>query len=307
MSHIFISYTRNDEAYRDKLVAWLKAQNYSEHHIWYDRHIGSGNSWRDEIATALNEAFVVLVVVSQKSMESVYCTYEWAYAMGQGIPVFPLIFDEVKLMDVVAPLASKQWIDCTKDIPLSLQEHLDHLKSVPPPVAVINKAIYEAIYDTHRRFFILGWVGKEITALDDEEQQALLDCFMRGAFQAREKLETLMLDKAFAFNSKQYRLCWRLIDLLKEISALHQKYDRYFFDRLFPQFESTWLPAFEYFEGDGWWSKWVRRYFEWDLENEWHRRDVLTELVRAFPRMDATAAEMLIQNLSLSQKHQPTS
>jgi hypothetical protein len=298
MSHIFVSYTHVDKVHLDGLVAWLHNHGFAEQEIWYDQHIASGNNWRDEIATALDESFAVLVITTTNSVKSLYCTYEWAYAMGQGIPTLPLVFDEVSVADMPTPLASKQLTNCTASIPDYLKEQINRFESVPPQVAAMNKTIYKAIYDTHRRFFILGWLGTKpgLSALDAEFGESVIAYFASKAAEACQVLQTLMTDKAFAFSGKQYRFCWKLIDFLKEFSGLPYKVETYLQDRLLPQFDSSWLPAFEYFEGNGRWRKWMRPCFDRDLKDEHNRMEVFGEMMRAFPSFNAYDADILLQN-----------
>lgn len=304
MSHIFISYAHDDKVHLDKLVAWLRENKFADHEIWYDHHLEAGNSWRDEITTALNEAFVVLVIVTKTSMTRHYCTYEWAYAMGQGVSVLPLVFTELSITDAPAPLAAKQFINCAETIPDYLAEQVRRLRSVPPQVAAINKIIYETIHDTHRRFFILGWVGDGIDSLDPGFEESVLNYFMQEAAQAQQILETLMMDKAFALSGKQYRYCWQLIDFLKEFSKLKRKIERYLQNQLFSQFETIWLPAFEYFEPDTWWrwSKETKSSFTDDLENEHTKMEIFAEMMRVFPIFNVGDAEILIENKAIDQK-----
>src|SRR5260221_9457655 len=192
MSHLFISYTHADKPHLDQLVEWLRANDFSDNEIWYDKQIAGGNNWRDEITSALNEAFVVVVIVSAHSVKSIYCTFEWAYAMGQGIPIMPLVFDDVNISDVPTPLVSKQFTSCLETIPPYLKEQLNRLKTVPPQVAAINQTIFEAIYDTHRRFFILGWLGDGLKAFDDQYRESIVTYFSSQAIKARQTLQTLM-------------------------------------------------------------------------------------------------------------------
>lgn len=301
MSHIFISYAHEDKAHLDRLLAWLQENDFTEREIWYDQQIEGGNNWRDDIATALDEAFAVLVMVTTNSVNSLYCTYEWAYAMGQGIPTLPLVFDDVNLTDVPTPLTSRQFVACTENIPDHLKEQVQQLRSVPPQIAAINKLVYETIYDTHRQFFVLGWLGDDLKYLDPNLSEDVLAYFIRKASEAHQTLQSLMVDKAFAFSGKQYRFCWQLIDLLHDFSRLQYKYENYLYDKLFPQFDNKWLPAFEYFERDGRWRKATRRYFEWDLENESNRMKVFAEIIRVFPILDVSDADMLVNDKKVDQ------
>lgn len=297
MSHIFISYNRKDKARLDTLLEWLKTHSFSDHEIWYDHQIEGGNNWREEIATALNESFVVVVIVSNNSVQSTYCTYEWAYAMGQGIPILPLVFEDVSIADIPTPLSAKQFTNCIETIPSSLKEQIWRLKSTPPQVAAINRIIFDTIYDTHRRYFILAWIEDGLTSFEHETAREIVGYFAEDASKAKETLETLMMEKAFAFTVKQHRLCWKIIDHLKDFSRLARNYDPSFDRGPLLDFDDEWLMAFEYFEGDGWWRKAIYHYFEYDLENDHSRLEVMAEIMRAFPYFHSFDADILIRNM----------
>lgn len=309
MSHIFISYAHHDKPHLDRIMAWLNEHDFAERELWYDHHIEGGNNWRDEIAAALDEAFVVVVVVTAHSVKSLYCTYEWAYAMGQGITILPLLFENLAITDIPSPLASKQFTDCIQGIPEALKDQIARLRSVPPQVAAINRSIYEAINDTHRRFFILGWIGwHSLHQIDDEIRQDVMAYFESKASEAYHTLQTLMTDKAFIFSGKQYRYCWTIMDFLKEFSQLHRKAEGYLQDHLFLDFESKWLPAFEYFEGHKRQRIRRRKYSDdWDLKTRQNRIEVFAEIIRLFSFVEASEAELLVDNLLLDQKSDESS
>jgi hypothetical protein len=118
-------------------------------------------------------------------------------------------------------------------------------------------------------------------------------------------LETLMIEKAYAFNSKQHRQCWRLIDYLEQFSKLDFSSVRY--SQICPilKFDNQWLgwlSAFEYFEGQESDHRLMRDYFDADLEKEQSRIQVITEMIRAFPIFNATDVDILIKNLNRDQQ-----
>lgn len=71
---IFISYAHKDEAYKDKLVtsiANLKRQGFVS--AWEDRQIPIGGEWDHHIKSALNDADVILLLISMDFIASQYC------------------------------------------------------------------------------------------------------------------------------------------------------------------------------------------------------------------------------------------
>jgi hypothetical protein len=112
MSHVFISYSHEDgTSYLKQLRTYLESKNFDED-IWVDQSgIETGSNWRDSIDTALEESSVVIVVVTPAALKSHYVTYEWAWAVGYGINVVPLLFQSPK--DQIAnPLERTQYINC---------------------------------------------------------------------------------------------------------------------------------------------------------------------------------------------------
>lgn len=304
MAQLFISYAHKDKAHLDKLVSWLTDNNFTGNEIWYDHNIEGGNNWRDEITTAIDESYAMLAIITEQSMERHYCTYEWAYAMGQGMTVYPLLFEHIDIQKIHAPLASRQYIDCTSEMPTTLIDTLRRSKSTPPQIASINQQIYNAIYLTHRCYFVLGWIGDNLRSLELEESQDILIDFIREAQSAHSRIQKLMLENSTAFNGKQYRHSWTLMNMLHKLTRLQYRYEEYFPEHLYQLFETEWLPAFEYFEGDGWWRKWMQKYFFWDLADEYNKIKVLAEISRIFPRMRSSDISMLIHNKNIDQKRQ---
>ncbi|WP_437516751.1 TIR domain-containing protein [Sorangium sp. So ce1099] len=71
---LFFSYSHKDEALRDELethLALLKRQGLLE--TWHDRRIGAGTEWADQIDRNLDEADVILLLVSADFLASDYC------------------------------------------------------------------------------------------------------------------------------------------------------------------------------------------------------------------------------------------
>ena len=119
--HAFISYRSKDKYQLQALIDELKRADIP---FWADLSIEAGESWREEIDLALEQASILVVIVTEKSVESLYVTYEWAWALGHGIPVIPLIFDELKSSQIHARLNAIEWITCYPSIPSNLVDVL---------------------------------------------------------------------------------------------------------------------------------------------------------------------------------------
>jgi hypothetical protein len=94
MSHVFISYARENSDFVERLRQRLIEAEFD---VWTDSVLRPGNDWRQEIDEAIRAAFVLLVVVTPEADSSQYVTYEWAYALGLDIKVIPLVLESTSM------------------------------------------------------------------------------------------------------------------------------------------------------------------------------------------------------------------
>lgn len=140
MTHVFISYKREDVIYRNKVISFLEEANID---YWVDMKIEAGSGWREEIDSALADAFALIVVVTPNASKSQYITYEWAWALGNKLPIYPLIFEQDN--DLHAKLQSLQQLDCSSEIPVSLRTILEGKRSASRLSRYTNSKIAQAI------------------------------------------------------------------------------------------------------------------------------------------------------------------
>src|SRR5260221_4547630 len=74
-----ISYAHEDKQFVEELKQNLQNDGFD---IWTDHDIESGTTWEPAIDDAIRNAPGIIVVLSPDSMDSLYVTYEWAYALG---------------------------------------------------------------------------------------------------------------------------------------------------------------------------------------------------------------------------------
>lgn len=89
MKNIFLSYSRRDRRQAEELRRALLGQGYRP---WIDSNPAGGKGWRLEVDAAIQNADALIVVVTEAAANSLDITYEWAYAMGLGRPVFAIVF-----------------------------------------------------------------------------------------------------------------------------------------------------------------------------------------------------------------------
>jgi hypothetical protein len=91
---LFISHSSADRAFAEKLAATLEEGG---HKVWTDRELMPGDNFMRAIGTALDEADVVVALVSAHALKSEYVKREWEYALGQerfAGRLIPVVIDE---------------------------------------------------------------------------------------------------------------------------------------------------------------------------------------------------------------------
>jgi hypothetical protein len=66
--------------------------------VWKDTNlIDPGTEWRHEIDQGLLDCDIVIVLLNQLSINSPYVTYEWAFALGNGKTIIPMLTEDCKI------------------------------------------------------------------------------------------------------------------------------------------------------------------------------------------------------------------
>src|SRR5689334_18771682 len=89
MTHVFISHAHEDGDFASLLIAQIRDAGFT---AWVDSEkIRIGKDWRREIDAAIRQSFALVVIVSPHARASEYVTYEWAYALGIGVDIIPIL------------------------------------------------------------------------------------------------------------------------------------------------------------------------------------------------------------------------
>src|SRR5437667_6577323 len=103
---VFISYSRKDAAFVDRLEADLQARSF---HTWVDRsRLEGGQDWLDEIQKAIERSQVLLITLSPEAVESEYVRMEYRHARRKGKQVMPLQYRSCS--EVPMDLNHIQWV-----------------------------------------------------------------------------------------------------------------------------------------------------------------------------------------------------
>lgn len=107
---IFISYHHADEDFAEVLRGKVEAD--ASMRAWtFNERLRAGDDWRREIDRAIQLSSALVHVMTPEAAQSQYVTYEWAYAMGLGVPVIPVFLRRTELHPKLSAL---QYLDFTR-------------------------------------------------------------------------------------------------------------------------------------------------------------------------------------------------
>jgi hypothetical protein len=121
--NIFMSYSRREVGFIDDLVRNLEQTGYD---VWLDYcSLVPGRPWQDQIYQGIQNADVILLVVSKASLSSQNVEVEWRYVIEQNKRVILLVFEAV---DLPAELEKYEWVDFRGSYRAGLKELLSQLE-----------------------------------------------------------------------------------------------------------------------------------------------------------------------------------
>ncbi|MEL6148299.1 MAG: toll/interleukin-1 receptor domain-containing protein, partial [Chloroflexota bacterium] len=106
-ARIFISYSRRNKEFTQRLVDELKRRGYDPWVDWDD--IPFSVDWWNEIQKAINDHDVVVTVVSYHSLVSRVVNKEIKYARDINKRIIPVIVEKADIREVVGELYDKPY------------------------------------------------------------------------------------------------------------------------------------------------------------------------------------------------------
>jgi WD40 repeat protein len=110
MSHIFLSYSRDDLAFAERLEATLEGEGRT---VWRDKNAAKGippsADWQEEIRRNLIAADTFLFIVSPHSIVSASCTREIELAVVSRTRIIPVVIEGVNPTTDPVPEAIGKW------------------------------------------------------------------------------------------------------------------------------------------------------------------------------------------------------
>lgn len=134
MGHIFISYSRKDEKYVRKLIKALEREGLE---VWFDRNMGAGAKWEQDIEKHIEECYAFIVVMSDNAKSSDWVRREVLYAINTSREIFPLLLQGKLLMS----LQDRNYVDVTDGV-LPDTSFFDRLNRIRESVTSSNKLTF---------------------------------------------------------------------------------------------------------------------------------------------------------------------
>lgn len=133
MGQIFISYSRADKAFVDRLARDIERDK--ELDVWTDREdISGGEDWYSAIGRAIRECAAFVLVLTPSSASSEKVAQELSLADKHHKRIIPLVCKTCEVTDELdLMLARRQWIDFTPDYDDGLRRLIGTLKQEQTP------------------------------------------------------------------------------------------------------------------------------------------------------------------------------
>jgi HEAT repeat protein len=95
MPRVFISYCHADVDFADVVRARIQSAGLES---WIDLEgLRAGEDWRQDIDQGIRDSIALITIMTPAAKASPYVTYEWAFALGAGLPVVPLLLSPTEL------------------------------------------------------------------------------------------------------------------------------------------------------------------------------------------------------------------
>lgn len=136
---VFISHSPDDKEQKDEITSILENNGYK---VWDEvKEIHPGTDWLQEIEKPIRNSKAVLVLITRKSLTSEWVNKEIAYALSLQKNIYPLLLDDVLLLDdipIPESLRNIQFLDFRK--PINETKISKLLQSLRAPFEVFAKS-----------------------------------------------------------------------------------------------------------------------------------------------------------------------
>lgn len=163
---VFLSYSRKDEAIMRQVQDSLRAAGLS---VWIDEGLEPGTvGWQEAIAEAIDQAQVMVVLLSPASNQSLWVRKEISFAQSRGKRICPVLVAGSTERSVPIGLIDVQWVDGREDLRRALdQQLLPSLQRTPgsPDDRVPTVEAESVIRETAGRKRVPAWIVMTAAAI----------------------------------------------------------------------------------------------------------------------------------------------
>lgn len=183
MSSIFISYSRKDTDFREKLDVSLVKKGFT---TWVDEKMPLGR-WSDHVQDGLDKCNAMLLIVSPDSMKSQNVKDEWEYFLSTEKPLIPIIWKKSKMHYRLNSLDFIEF-DTQGEYEVALRKLVDKLKLVgiepnPPRKTTFNQSkTGNLFWLCHDMMELFRWIGSGV-------QKQWIDIGLRQSLHHATELE----------------------------------------------------------------------------------------------------------------------
>lgn len=118
---IFISYSHEDRVFANHLTSDLRRRGVK---VYIDERIHAGESWRQQLAVAIENTHAFVLLVSPPSVASEYVAWELDTAQALNKKIFPLMYRQTSVPPTIIAL---QYIDIEQDYEHGLNQLAERL------------------------------------------------------------------------------------------------------------------------------------------------------------------------------------
>jgi hypothetical protein len=164
VSDIFISYSRKDQDFSERIVSALVNEGFEP---WIDwKNIPKGEELGKEIEQGIEEADIFLFLVSPSSTQSEWCNKEIAHAVKNGKRILPVIILDIQLKNIHPEISKRNCISC-------IEGQTDFDKAISEISQTIRTDYEWVKYHTKLQIKALdwGWQRDEAQLLKGKELQ----------------------------------------------------------------------------------------------------------------------------------------
>ena len=199
--YVFVSYAHDDAELVYPEIARLNTEGFN---IWYDEGIGSGLTWRDEVALALTQCKVFLYFVTLRSVASDNCAQELNFSLSRERKILAVHLEETTLpMGIELSLSNKQAIIRSDHPEVAYQKKLsESLKSLLPlaidPLAIPIGDIAPTAESGEKSIAVLPLVNRS----NDPDNEYLCDGISEELVRGLSQVDGLRVTSGSAFKNQ---------------------------------------------------------------------------------------------------------